>query len=113
MATLHSLDNVFSGETIVTITNALASVAVKDIDAAVRWYAKVFARPAESTPIPELAEWKFPGECGLQVYALPERAGSRSCTSTVSDVDLEASRLEKLGVATGAKMHRLNRCQPW
>ena len=87
-----------------TITNALASVAVKDIDVAVRWYANVLARPADSTPMPELAEWKFPGGGGLQVYALPERAASCSCTLTVSDVDLDASRLEKLGVATGAKM---------
>jgi predicted enzyme related to lactoylglutathione lyase len=87
-----------------TITNVLASVAVKDIDAAVRWYARVLARPADSTPMPELAEWKFPGGGGLQVYALPERAGSGSCTLTVSDIDVEASRLEKLGVATGAKM---------
>lgn len=87
-----------------TITNALASVAVKDIDAAVRWYAKVIARPADSTPMPGLAEWKFPDGGGLQVYVLPERAGSCSCTLAVSDIDLEARRLEKLGVATGAKM---------
>ena len=87
-----------------TIKNALASVAVKDIDAALRWCAKVLARPADSTPMPELAEWKFPGWGGLQLYALPERAGSCSCTLTISDIDLEASRLEKLGVATGAKL---------
>ena len=87
-----------------TIKNALASVAVKDIDAAVQWYAQVFSRPADSTPMPGLAEWKFPGGGCLQVYALPERAGSCSCTLTVSDIDLEASRLEKLGVATGSKM---------
>ena len=35
---------------------------------------------------------------------MPERAGSCSCTLTVSDIDLEAARLEKLGVATGAQM---------
>ena len=87
-----------------TIKNALASVAVKDLDAAVQWYEKVLARPADSTSMPGLAEWKFPGGGCLQVYALPERAGSCSCTLTVSDIDAEASRLEKLGVAAGAKM---------
>lgn len=87
-----------------TIKNALASVAVKAIDAAVRWYAKVLSRPADTTPTPELAEWKFPGGGCLQIYALPERAGSCSCTLTISDIDLEARRLEKLGVATGAMM---------
>ena len=36
--------------------------------------------------------------------ALPERAGSCSCTLAVSNIDEEAARLEKLGVATGAQM---------
>ena len=87
-----------------TITNALVSVAVKDIKAAVQWYQKVIGRPADATPTPELAEWKFPSGGWLQVYALPERAGSCSCTLAVSSVDAEAARLEKLGVATGARM---------
>ena len=86
-----------------TINNALASVAVKDIKAAVQWYEKVIGRPAISTLMPDLAEWKFPAGGWLQVYALPERAGSCSCTLAVSDIDLEAARLEKLGVATGAQ----------
>ena len=87
-----------------TINNALASVAVKDIDAAGQWYEKVLGRPADLTPMPELAEWKFEGGGWLQVYALPERAGSCSCTLSVSNIDTEAARLEKLGVATGARM---------
>jgi predicted enzyme related to lactoylglutathione lyase/ketosteroid isomerase-like protein len=86
-----------------TINNALASVAVKDIDSAVRWYEELFGRHADSTPMPGLAEWKFAGGGGLQVYALPERAGSCSCTLNVYDIGVEAVRLEKLGVATGVK----------
>jgi predicted enzyme related to lactoylglutathione lyase/ketosteroid isomerase-like protein len=86
------------------ISNALASVAVKDIKAAVQWYAQVLGRPPDSSPTPELAEWAFPGGGWLQVYALPERAGSCSCTLAVEDVDAEAARLEKLGVATGDRM---------
>jgi predicted enzyme related to lactoylglutathione lyase len=42
-----------------TIENALASVAVKDLKAAAAWYEKLFGRPADSTPMPEVAEWKF------------------------------------------------------
>ena len=86
-----------------TISNVLASVAVKDIKAAVQWYEKVIGRPADGTPMPELAEWKFEMGGWLQVYALPERAGSCSCTLVVSDIDSEAARLGKLGVATGAQ----------
>lgn len=87
-----------------TIKNAPASVAVKDIGASVQWYEKVLGRLADSTHIPGLAEWKFHFGGWLQVYALPERAGSCSCTLTVSDIDLEIARLTKLGVATGAPM---------
>ena len=87
-----------------TINNALASVAVKDIKAAVQWYEKVLGRPVDSTPMPKLAKWKFPSGGWLQVYVLPERAGSCSCALTVANIDTEAARLEKLGVATGAQM---------
>jgi predicted enzyme related to lactoylglutathione lyase len=87
-----------------TITNSLASVAVKDIEAAAQWYAKVIGRPADSSPMPELAEWKFPSGGWLQVYALPERAGSCSCTFAVSSIEAEAGRLEKLGITAGAQM---------
>jgi predicted enzyme related to lactoylglutathione lyase len=87
-----------------TIANALASVAVKDIDSAVQWYEKIFGRPADATPMPGVAEWTFVVGGGLQVYVLPERAGSCSCTLTVSDIELEAARLEKLGVVTGDQM---------
>ena len=86
-----------------TISNVLASVAVKDIKAAVQWYEKVIGRSADGTPMPELAEWKFASGGWLQVYALPERAGSCSCTLIVSDIDSETARLGKLGVATGAQ----------
>ena len=113
MSTPHGLDNIFESEIIVTITNALASVAVKDIDAAVRWYGQVLPRAADLTRMSGLAEWKFPVGGWPQVYALPERAASCSCTLTVSNGDMEVNRLERLGVATGAKMHRLNRYQQW
>ena len=39
-----------------TIDNAIASLAVKDLKAAVSWYERVIGRPADSTPMPEVAE---------------------------------------------------------
>jgi len=80
------------------IENALASVAVKDLEAAAAWYTKVFGRPADSTPMPEVAEWKFNRGGWLQVYQLPERAGAGSFTLAVSDLDEEVARMRKLGV---------------
>jgi hypothetical protein len=58
-----------------TIENALASVAVKDLKAAAAWYEKLFRRPADLTPMPEVAEWKFARGGWLRVYQIPERAG--------------------------------------
>ena len=37
--------------------------------------------------MPEVAEWKFARGGWLQVYQLPERAGSGSCTLAVSDIE--------------------------
>jgi hypothetical protein len=76
-----------------TIDNALASLAVKDLKAAAAWYEKLFRRPADSTPMPEVAEWKFDRGGWLQVYQLPERAGSGSCTLAVSLFSHSAVRI--------------------
>jgi len=86
------------------IENVLASVAVKHLGAANKWYEKVFQRPADSTPMPEVAEWKFPRGGWLQVYWLPERAGGCSCTFAVDDLDQVVAHLQSFGVDTGEEM---------
>jgi hypothetical protein len=53
--------------------NALASVAVKDLSSATDWYERLFGRPADSSPMSELREWKFPRDGWLQVYQLGAR----------------------------------------
>jgi hypothetical protein len=57
-----------------SIVNALASVAVKDLNAALGWYERVLGKPPDSRPMPEVAEWKFDRGGWLQVYKLPARA---------------------------------------
>jgi predicted enzyme related to lactoylglutathione lyase len=86
-----------------SIDNVLASVAVNDLKAALGWYEQLLGRPADSTPMPEVAEWKFPRGGWLQVYQLPERAGNGSFTLAVSDIDEVAARLGKLGIDTSAR----------
>ena len=85
------------------ILNALASVAVKNLAAAVVWYEKVFGRPPDSRPMPEVAEWKFERGGWLQVYQLPERAGGGSCTLAVSDIDQVIAHLQSLGIDTSER----------
>jgi hypothetical protein len=47
-----------------SIDNALASVAVKDIDKAAAWYAE-FLGSSGSRPMPEVVEWMFSRGGGL------------------------------------------------
>src|SRR5262245_47732882 len=84
-----------------SILNALASIAVNDLNSALQWYEKVLGRPADSRPMPEVAEWKFERGGWLQVYELPARAGSGSVTLAVSSIDVHITQLNKLGIDTG------------
>jgi catechol 2,3-dioxygenase-like lactoylglutathione lyase family enzyme len=69
-----------------SIDNVLASVAVKDLDSALAWYKNVLGRPPDSTPMPEVVEWKL------------ERAGSGSFTLAVSDIEDEVRKIGALGI---------------
>jgi predicted enzyme related to lactoylglutathione lyase len=86
-----------------SIDNAIASIAVKDLRAAVPWYEALLGRKPDSTPMPEVAEWKFRRGGWLQVYQLPERAGAGSVTLAVSDIEEVAARVEKLGIDTSQR----------
>jgi predicted enzyme related to lactoylglutathione lyase len=85
------------------IDNAIASVPVKNLKAASSWYEKLFRRPTDSTPMPEVAEWKFPRGGWLQVYQLPERAGNGSCTLAVGNLEEVIAHLESLGIDTSQR----------
>jgi predicted enzyme related to lactoylglutathione lyase len=85
------------------IENAIASLAVRDLGAASAWYEALFGRPADSKPMPEVAEWKFPRGGWLQVYELPERAGTGSCTLAVDDIEQLVAHLRALGIDAGER----------
>ncbi|MBC8025970.1 MAG: VOC family protein [Steroidobacteraceae bacterium] len=80
-----------------SIINALASVAVKDVNSAAKWYEAIFGK-APTRPMAEVAEWSFERGGWLQVYQLPERAGSGSFTLAVSNLEEEVARLQKLNI---------------
>jgi hypothetical protein len=85
------------------ITNAIASVAVRNLAASSAWYEKLLGRPADSRPMPEVAEWKFERGGWLQVYQQPERAGAGSVTLAVKDMENQVARLAKLGIDTHSR----------
>lgn len=86
------------------IQNALASLAVKDIRAATRWYETLFGRPADSVPMSEVAEWKFAHGGWLQVYRSADRVGAGSVTLSVSSIDEQVAALRQLGIDPGPAM---------
>lgn len=88
------------------INNALASLPVKDLAVARLWYQKLFQRTPDFTPLPTLAEWRFPGGGSLQVYLAPERAGGGSCTLTITDIEKTVEDLTKLGIDPGRVIDR-------
>lgn len=81
-----------------TIENAIASLAVQDLERSVSWYESLFERPADSRPMEGVAEWRFPRGGWLQVYALPERSGRGSVTLAVSDIEEVAARVASLDI---------------
>ena len=87
-----------------SITNALASVAVHNLSESVKYYQTLFGRPADSTSMAEVAEWKFERGGWLQVYQLEERAGTGSVTLAVSDLDDQIASLRKIGIDPGEPM---------
>jgi hypothetical protein len=90
-----------------TITNALASLAVRDLTSASQWYEKLLGRG--SRPMSEVVEWQLARGGGLQIYAAPERAGRGSCTLVVDDIDEIAQRLRSRGLAPDAVPARNDR----
>lgn len=91
----------FGYAALMTIKNALASLAVRDLSEASAWYERLLG--SGSRPMPEVIEWQLQGGGGLQVYAAPERAGRGSCTIIVSDIDEIAETLRTSGLAPQAE----------
>ncbi len=77
--------------------NVLASVPVRDVDAAAEWYERLLGQPP-SRPMDEVAEWKFEGGGGLQAYQASDRAGGGSATLAVTGIDGHADALRALGI---------------
>ena len=87
-----------------TITNALASLAVRDLATSSQWYEKLLG--PGSHPMAEVIEWQLERGGGLQIYELPERAGQGSCTLIVHDIDEIAQQLRSTELAANPEPAR-------
>ncbi|MDB5473086.1 MAG: hypothetical protein JWP99_389 [Devosia sp.] len=86
-----------------TITNALAGIAVDDMSEALDFYERMFGRPADARPMGDVAEWKLPGGGWVQLHTDGDRAGASCLTLIVDDLAEELGRLSLQGMMPVAK----------
>lgn len=95
-------------------TGVLAQSTVTDLDRSQDWYAALFGRGPDATPMPGLLEWHLGEGYGVQVFAEPGRAGHSSTVLCETDLDAVAARLSATGLdhqgvehATSSRILRL------
>jgi len=80
------------------LKNALAFIAVRDIEASARWYRMLLGREADTQPMKGLAEWQFEAGGWLQVNENKQLAGRSSVTLVETDLDDRINKLKKAGI---------------
>ena len=86
-----------------TITNALAGIAVDDITEASISTSGCSAALPDARPMNDVAEWKLPGGGWVQVHTDADRAGASTLTLIVDDLAEELGRLSLHGLKPVAK----------
>ncbi|MCL1480495.1 hypothetical protein MIH18_11685 [Marinobacter sp. M3C] len=83
-----------------SIENALAGVAVKNLESAAEWYEQLIGQ-AGKQPMKGVFEWSLPSGGALQVFEDSKRAGSSSVTFSVTGLDNHVARLAGRGIKVG------------
>jgi hypothetical protein len=78
--------------------NALAGVAVKDIDAAIVWYEELIGRPPDIRPLSHVAAWQFPGGGWVEVFSDEGRAGKSLVIFAVASLNSQITALAEKGI---------------
>ena len=86
-----------------TISNALASIAVESLPESLVWYEYLFGRQADARPMQSAAEWKLPGGGWVHVATDADRAGASVLTLIVDDITEELGRLDMHGIKPVSK----------
>ena len=83
------------------IAQLLAVVPVSDIEAARKWYTRLFGRPPDNHPMTTLVEWKVVEFGWVQVFCDPSRAGSALLNLAVRDLAVHIAELEGRELSPG------------
>lgn len=73
---------------------------VRSVEEAVVWYERLLGRPANTRPMPSLADWHLTPSGWLQVFEDAERAGSALLNLEVPDRDKALAQLKQRGLNT-------------
>ncbi len=76
------------------VTNALAGIAVNEIEAAIHWYSQLLGRGPDQRPMPNVAEWQFEKGGWIQIFEDEDRAGASSMTLVETDLDKRIADLK-------------------
>lgn len=80
------------------VSNVLSGLAVRDMDAASEWMARLLGRPADARPMDGLADWHLPPHGTLQLVRDPDRAGGSVITLQVLDIAVAEAELAERGL---------------
>lgn len=83
------------------IARVLMVAPVGDVETAVAWYERLLGRPADTRPMPSLADWHLTAGGWLQVFEDPGRAGSTLLNLEVPQLDEALATLLGRGLTAG------------
>jgi hypothetical protein len=83
-----------------SIRNAIASIAVKDLKSSLPWYERLLGRGPDRAES-GVVEWIFEQGGRLQLHQQPDRAGHGSVALAVGNLDMEMLQLNRWGIEAG------------
>ena len=84
------------------LKNVLAFTAVRNIEAAIRWYKMLPGREPDTQPMKGL--WQFDASGWLQVHENKQMAGRSSVTFAETGVDDRIKQLQRAGIEPKSSM---------
>ena len=78
--------------------NALAGIAVRDIEAAIAWYEDLIGRPPDVRPLSHVAAWQFPEGGWIEIFTDEKRAGQATVIFAVTSLESQLENLAEKGI---------------
>ncbi len=82
------------------IKNALAGIAVHDIESSIAWYEALIGRPPDIRPLGHVAAWQFPGGGWIEVFQDDTRAGKSLVIFAVDSLEVQVLLLQEKRISS-------------